>query len=72
MSNMKSSGSPRLPSTQKSGNPKQSNAVTGSKYATYTGQPIVKFVFKKHWKCVDVLEQQATILVVDLQEWLGG
>ena len=48
MSNMKSSGSPRLPSTQKSGNPKQSNAVTGSKYATYTGQPIVKFVFKKH------------------------
>ncbi len=33
-SNMKSSGSPRLPSTQKSGNPKHNSDVTGSKYAT--------------------------------------
>lgn len=31
ISRIKSSGSPRFPSTQKRGNPKQSNAVTGSK-----------------------------------------
>lgn len=70
MSKMKSSGSPRFPSTENNGNPKQRSEVTGSKYATFENRKANCYqnVPLNFQSVIVLLVQLSTILVASLQE----